>query len=111
MKVERQQVGTVDVFLPAGALVDEDGEKFCKTLVGRLKSANPRVVVAMQDVPYLDSVSLEGLLDATEQLSGRGMSLRLANVTPGCREIFELTGLSGRFRFFENVQDAVRSFM
>jgi anti-anti-sigma factor len=111
MKIERQQVGTVDVFMPVGPLVDNDGEKFCKTLVGRLKAANPRVVVAMHEVPYVDSVSLEGLLDATESLTGRGMSLRLANVTPACREILELTGLSGRFRFFETVQDAVRSFL
>jgi hypothetical protein len=59
MKIERQQVGTVDVFMPVGPLVDNDGEKFCKTLVGRLKAANPRVVVAMHEVPYVDSVSLD----------------------------------------------------
>ena len=111
MKVERQQVGTVDVFVPMGPLVDQDGEKFCKSLLARLRAANPRVVVAMQEVPYLDSVSLEGLLDATDELAGRAMSLRLASVTPACREIFELTGSSGRFRFFEDVQDAVRSFL
>lgn len=111
MKIERQQVGTVDVFTPVGALVDQDGEKFIKTLLARLKSANPRVVVSMNEVPYMDSAALTGLLDATDELSDRAMSLSLARVTSGCREILELTGLANRFRFFEDVQHAVRSFL
>ena len=111
MKIERQQVGTVDVFTPVGALVDQDGEKFIKTLLTRLKSANPRVVVSMHEVPYMDSAALTGLLDATDELGDRAMSLSLARVTSACREILELTGLANRFRFFEDVQDAVRSFL
>ena len=96
---------------PVGALVDEDAESFCKLLNDRLRSPNPRVVVAMQDVPYLDSLALEGLLDATDELSARASSLKLVGVTPTCREIFELTGVSGRFRFFDEVQSAVKSFL
>ena len=111
MKVERQQVGTVDVMTPVGALVDEDAERFSRLLLERLKSPSPRVVVVMQEVPYMDSAALEGLLAATEELSDRSMSLKLASVTPTCREILELTGLSGRFRFFNDVQDAVKSFL
>jgi anti-anti-sigma factor len=111
MKIEQQQVGTVDVFTPVGALVDQDGETFIKTLSQRLKSANARVVVAMHDVPYVDSMALEGLLTATEDLQERASSLKLAAVTPTCREILELTGLSSRFRFFKDVHDAVKSFL
>ena len=111
MKVERQQVGTVDVIAPVGALVDEDAERFSKILLERLESPNPRVVVVMQEVPYMDSVALGCLLAATEELSDRAASLKLANVTPTCREILELTGLSGRLSFFNNVQDAVKSFL
>ena len=111
MKVERQNVGTVDVFAPIGALVDQDAESFSKLLLQRVKSSNPRVVVVMQDVPYMDSTALEGLLDATDELSDRAMGLKLASVPPTCREVLELTGLAGRFSFFENVQDAVKSFL
>jgi anti-anti-sigma factor len=111
MKVERQQVGTVDVFTPVGALVYEDAEEFCKLLLERLCSPNPRVVLSLQEVPYMDSTALEGLLDATDDLAERAMSLKLVNVTATCREILELTGLAGRFRFFTDVQDAVKSFL
>ena len=111
MKVEQQQVGTVDVLTPLGALVDQEAEDFLKLLVERTKSPSARVVVSMQEVPYMDSTAVEELLTATEGLADRAMNLKLASVPPACREILELTGVSGRFSFFHNVQDAVRSFL
>jgi anti-anti-sigma factor len=69
------------------------------------------MVLAMQEVPYADSSALEGLLAATDELHERASSLKLAGVTPTCREILELTGLSSHFRYFKDVQDAVKSFL
>lgn len=111
MKIERQQIGTVEVLSPNGALVDEDAQGFCKCLMEAVRSPNPRVIVSMSEVPMMDSMALEGLLDATEDLAERAMRLKLVNVTPPCREILELTGLSAKFRFFQNVSDAVKSFL
>ena len=113
MKMEVRRIGTVDIFSPVGPLADQDGETFCKALLARLSSdaGNPRVGLAMQEVPYVDSQALDGLLSATESLSDRATCLKLAGVTPTCREIFELTGLAPRFRFFKDVEDIVKSFL
>jgi len=111
MKVEQQKIGTVDVFTPVGALVDQDADAFSKQLLQRVKGSNPRVVVSMQEAPYVDSTALEGLLSATEELANRAASLKLAALCPTCREILELTGLANRFRLFKDVQDAVKSFL
>lgn len=111
MKIERQQVGTVDVLTPIGALVDEDAEEFSRILLEHLSSANPRVVVALQEVPYMDSVAIEGLLNTADELSYRATGLKLVHVSPTCREILELTGHSEKFRFFSEVQDAVKSYL
>ena len=89
MKTEHQKVGTVDVLTPVGALVDEDAEQFSRVLLERLKSSNPRVVLSLAEVPYMDSAALEGLLKATDELADRAMSLKLANLPPTCREILE----------------------
>ena len=80
MKVEQQQVGTVDVLTPVGALVDREAEGFLKPLLERVRSPSPRVVVCLHDVPYVDSVALEGLLTATEELADRAMNLKLVGV-------------------------------
>lgn len=111
MKIERQRIGTVEVLSPIGTLIDDDAERFTRLLMERLRSPNSRVVVSMHDVPYMDSGALEGLLDAVDELAGYAASLKLAALTPTCREVLELTGLSGKFRLFNEVQDAVKSFL
>jgi|CXWL01.1.fsa_nt_gi anti-anti-sigma factor len=113
MKMEVRKIGTVDIFTPVGPLADQDAEAFSKALLSRLSSeaGNARIGVAMQEVPYMDSQALGALLTATETLGERATCLKLAGVTPTCREIFELTGLSSRFRFFKDVEDIVKSFL
>lgn len=111
MKIERQLVGTVEVCAPLDALADEGSEEFANVLMSMLDSPNPRVVVAMNEVGFMDSKALEALLDAADELMDRSLTLKLAGTTPTCREIVELTGLSGRFQFFEDVDAAVRSFL
>ena len=110
VKIESQKVGTVDVYAPIGALADEEAESFSSMLKSRLDEQSLRFVVSLTEVPYLDSVALEGLLDAAEQSLSRNTQLKLTCVPPTCREILELTGLSRHFQIFETVEDAVRSF-
>ncbi len=111
MKIERRTVGTVDVCAPQDALVDEASEEFKQVLQGCLRGANPRMVVDMNEVVYVDSAALEALAGVADELGERGVQLKLAGVTPTCREILELTGLSGRYQFFEDVDAAVRSYL
>jgi anti-anti-sigma factor len=111
MKIDQHKVGTVDVITPVGPLAEDDSEKFRALLCERIKQSGARLALAMHEVPYMDSVALEGLLDASEMLTERAMTLKLAGVTPTCREILELTGLSTRLRFFNDVQDVVKSFL
>lgn len=101
----------MDVLAPVGALIDQEGESFVAELIVRARSANARVVVAMNDVPCMDSAALEGLLTAADAMSDRAAALKLAGLTGTCREILEITGLAGRFGLFREVQDAVRSFL
>lgn len=111
MKIEHRRVGTVDVCAPLEALVDDGASEFGNALKACLKGANPRVVVDMSEVGYMDSAALEVLLDTADELANRSAEFKLAGVTPTCREIVELTGLSDRFQFFEDVDVAVRSYL
>jgi len=111
MKLDRQEIGTVEILSPQGVLGDDDAEEFAALLQRRLSSPNPRVVVSLRDIPYMDSLALDGLVAAADTMIDRGGRLKLVAVSPTCREILELTGLSGRFQFFEDPNDAVRSFL
>ena len=111
MKIERQEIGTVEILTPQGALAEDDAEEFSALLQERLAGANPRVAVSLQGVSWMDSTALNGLVAVAEEMADRGTRLKLVSVSPTCREILELTALSPRFQFFENAQDAVRSFL
>jgi len=111
MKVEQQRVGTVDVLSVVGALVDQDAIDFTGKLLTAIRSTNPRVILWLHEVPYMDSVAIEGLLTAADELGRRATSLKLVGVPSTCREIFELTGVSNRFSYFKDVQDAVKSYL
>ena len=111
MKVEHKRVGTVEVCAPLDALADDVTDDFNAVLRTCLAAPNPRVVVDMSEAGYMDSRAVEGLLDVADDLEGRGVQLKLASVTPTCREILELVGVSGRFQFFQDVDSAVRSFL
>ena len=111
MKIDHQTFGTVEVCMPIGALVDDDAERFGAHLHTQVEGPNPRFVVGMDEVPYMDSVALERLLSAAEALQSRGTRLKLVGTTSTCREIFGITGLANHFQFFESIEDAVRSFL
>ncbi len=111
MKVEQKQVGTVDIVKPAGPLTEEDSANMVEALYSRLASANPRLVMDLSAVPYLDSHGLEVLLDVARELRQRGLSCKLAMVTGTCREILDLTEMLGEFEVFDEIEDAVRSFV
>ncbi len=111
MKFTEEQVGTVSVLKPSGTLVAETAVEFTELLGDRTALPSARVVVSLADVPYMDSQALEGLLDVADGLASRATTLKLAGTSVTCREILELTGLTGRFQLFSDVEDAVRSFL
>ena len=111
MKVMQEMLGTVDVITPGGPLTDEDGQEFVEVLQQHLEATSPHVVVNMGEVPYMDSYTLEVLLNVVRELGGRSLPLKLADLTLTCREILDLTEMSGEFEIFDDVESAVRSFL
>jgi anti-anti-sigma factor len=111
VRIDTKCVGTVNVLVPQGPLVDEDAEAFIEVVKARLDAPNPRFVLEMHNVPYFDSRGIEGLVEAADELRQRGGRLRLASVPQTCREVLELTGQAQRFEFFDEAHDAVRSFL
>lgn len=111
MAIDIKRIGTVDVLAPHGPLTDDDAEAFIGTVKQRLNAANPRFVLDLADVPYLDSSGIEGIVDAADDLRTRGGRLRIAAATATCREVLELTGHAHRVEFFDDAQTAVRSFL
>ena len=62
-------------------------------------------------VPFADSRGLDAMLDISDVMQREnGEVLRVAESNETLREVMELTGITGDFEFFGDVESAVRSF-
>lgn len=111
MNIEEEQVGAVTVLRPRGPLSQDDTAPFKQRLTEALGKSFRRLVVDMSAVPFVDSLGLEVLVEATEDLAESGHALKLAGTNELLREVFELTELTSLFEHYEDVNAAARSFL
>ena len=111
MKVNEERHGAVTVLTPAGPLIEEGVEGFSARATELARRTLGRVVVDATNVAYADSKGVEALLDIADAITLGDGVLHVASAGPTLREILEITGVSGRFEFFEDHRAAVRSFL
>ncbi len=109
--ITEQRHGAVVVVKPSGPLVLEDASALSQATLGRARELLGRLTIDMSAAAYIDSVGLETLLDLADELDACGQTLRLAGVSQTVREVFDLTGLTNRFEYHDDVNLAVRSFL
>ena len=111
MDFHEQQHGGVTAIQPQGRIAEEGGAELRDRLL-ELRSRNlGRLVVDLSEVPYIDGLGLEALLDVTEELGRMGQTLKLCGENEVVREVLELTDLASSFEHFDDVTSAVRSFL
>ncbi len=111
MDIQEQRHGAVTVVKPVGPLVQADADQF-RTFVAEVMTRSlGRFIVDASGVPYVDSPGLEALVAATKDLAESGRAMRVCGAGETLREVLDLTGLSDRFEFYEDVTTAVRSFL
>src|SRR5438128_861438 len=77
MEITTQRQGAVTVVRPAGALLEPDAEQVKATLLQTASANLGRVVLDMEDIPFVDSRGLEVLVEVREELSEGGQVLKL----------------------------------
>ena len=76
-----------------------------------LTDGQPMVVLDLEKVPLIDSAGLELLLDVQENYQQRGGALKLAAANHLCDDILTATGVGDRFETYQDVANAVGSFI
>ena len=67
------------------------------------------LILNLREVPFLDSVALERLLDLQDRLAERMGQVRLVKCTPEVRTILEMTRLDTTFEIFEEIPEALKA--
>jgi anti-anti-sigma factor len=67
------------------------------------------LILNMQQVPFVDSVALECLLDLQDKLGERLGQVKLIDCDPNVLKILEITHLANQFEILQDINDAIKS--
>ena len=100
----------VIVIAPTGRL-DVAGAPALKDAVGdAVKNGQPRLVIDMEGVSFVDSSGLGSVVAALKQARSSKGDLRLAAPNQQVRVVLELTTLDRVFPYYATVEDALTDF-
>ncbi|MFH1277608.1 MAG: STAS domain-containing protein [Candidatus Eisenbacteria bacterium] len=111
MKVRTTQLGVAVYLAPDSALTADNVEGLGESVRAAGGDGPTNIVLDLKNVPLIDSMGLEFLLDLAHRLREGGGSLRLANVNSLCREALAITELDQVIPVYEDLDGAGRSFL
>lgn len=111
MKIEQIQHGTVLVLVPDGALIEEEVADFARRVRECLQAGNVKIVLQMNNVPFVDSMGLETLLALYGEAMALGGELKVSAPTDIGRDILRATRLNNVIEVFDSTPEARRSFV
>jgi anti-sigma B factor antagonist len=106
----RQADNGVTVVAPTGRL-DVAGAPTLKEAISEaLKNGEPRVVLDMEGISFVDSTGLGSVIAALKQIRSSKGDLRLAAPNQQVRVVLELTTLDRVFPYYSSVEEALTGF-
>jgi anti-sigma B factor antagonist len=93
MEIEVMKTNAVTVVAPQGDLDLATADKVKRTLTDLVDAGQPRLLMDLSQVTYVDSSGLGALVAAMKHARAAGGDLRLCGLQEDVRAIFEMTRL------------------
>lgn len=111
MQIEQRSAGDVIVLDLKGKMTLGEGDELLKDKINSLlQQGHRKVILNLEDVPYIDSAGLGEIVRTYTTISRQGGSLKLLNLTKRITDLLSITKLLTVFDTYESETDAVRSF-
>jgi anti-anti-sigma factor len=106
----RQTDSGVTVLAPSGRLDVVGAPALKEAVIEAMKNGQPRLVIDMEGVTFVDSSGLGSVVSALKQVRTSKGDLRLAAPNQQVRVVLELTTLDRVFPYFATVEEALTDF-
>ena len=111
LDIERKEREGITILNLNGRItMGEEAVKFRQTVQDVARSANPKLIINMKDVDYIDSTGLGAIVMSSTALRKAGGEVKLMNLNRRNVELLVATKLTTIFEIFTDEQDAVNSF-
>ena len=111
MQISERSIGDVMVLDLKGKITLGEGDELLKDKINSLlQQGRRKVVLNLEEVPYIDSAGLGQIVGGYTTVTRQGGSLKLLNLTKRITDLLSITKLLTVFETYDNEADAVRSF-
>ncbi len=100
----------VVIELKGNVMGGEDTKQFNDLLHKLIDEGKKNIVVDLSDVKFMNSSGLGMMIGGLTTMKKAGGNLKLARVTEKIESLLIITKLITIFEFYENVDDAIKSF-
>jgi len=106
---EREQNG-ITVYALEGRVDSEGAQTLDATLQNATADGKHKMVLEMGEVRYINSAGLRTLADILTQNQKAGGDLKLVNLHPKVRRVFQIIGFERFFNIYATVDEALAAF-
>ena len=116
MEITHKRLNRVDLLAIKGRLDAASAPQLKQQIDTLFDQGRCRLVLDLADLEYVASPGLRVLIEARKNARSRkitdpeGGDVRIANLPPRIKEVFDLTGFTSLFEIFSDVTEAVGSF-
>ena len=116
MEISHKRYNRVDLLALTGRLDAASAPPFKQQIDGLFDQGRYRIVLDLAYLEYIASPGLRVLIEARKRARDlkltdlEGGDVRIANLPPRIKEVFDLTGFTSLFEIFDDVTEAVGSF-
>jgi anti-sigma B factor antagonist len=116
MDVTHRRFNRVDLLEVAGRVDAATASKLKQHIDALFDEGRYRIVLDLAQLEYISSPGLRVLIEARKRAREwkitdlEGGDIRIANLPPKIKEVFDLTGFTGLFEIFSDTVEAVGSF-
>jgi anti-anti-sigma factor len=107
MDLQARTEGNAVVVTLSGRLDAVTAPEFEKSIRDLIDSGNSRIVVDFEQLDYISSAGLRGLLLMAKLLNAKSGHACLANVTGNVKSVFDMCGFCSMFKIENSVAEAL----
>ncbi len=116
MEISHREFHRVDLLSVNGRIDAATAPQFNQKIEELFQQGRYRIVLDLADLNHISSAGLRVLIEARKRAREwkltdlEGGDIRLANIPPRIKEVFNLTGLTALFEQYDDTTEAVGSF-
>jgi anti-sigma B factor antagonist len=111
MKIEERAVDGVTILDLQGKMLIGEGDELLREKINNLvENGTQKIVLNLEDVPYVDSAGLGEIVRCYTTVSRKGGTLKLLNLTKRIKDLLSITKLLTVFETHDTEEEAVKSF-